>query len=178
MLRSSKKLSMRGSLSSGARSLVERTPCGPQSSGKRSLALDLERGSQSSGMRSSLHEMGREGCRQTSTSVVQLQLTVREGSRQASTSVMQLQLTVREGLCRGLSTGAEGRMEKRRNRDENFDAGRVLLPLLKREESLDKVLVLLVELLVRRGLGGIWRNHDTASSILGFILERSARGSL
>ena len=104
-------------------------------------------------MRSSLHETGREGCRQTSTSVV------------------QLQLTVREGLCWGLSSGPEGRTEKRRNRDENFDTGRVLLPLLKREESLDKVLVLLLELLVRRGLGEIWRNHDTASSILRFTLR-------
>jgi hypothetical protein len=66
-----------------------------------------------------------------------------------------------------LSSGPEGRTEKRRYRDENFDTVRVLLPLLTRDDSLEKALELLLELLVRRGLGGICRNHDTASSILG-----------
>jgi len=103
MLHSSKMLSMRGSQSSGARSLAGRTPCGSQSSDKRSLELDLERGSQSSGMRS------RAG---TTTSA--LHETVRGGCRQTSTCVLLLRLTVWEGLCRGLSSGPEGRTEKRR----------------------------------------------------------------
>jgi len=159
MLRSSKKLSMRGSQSSGARSLAERTPCGPWSSGKSSIALPLKRGPQSSGRRSragmtrtwtcALHETGREGCRQISTFVV------------------LLQLAERVGVCRGVSSGFDGRTEKRRKREESLE----LLASLKRDESLDKVVVLFVEI-VRRGLGGIWRNHDTALSMLPGSAER------
>jgi len=137
-----KVLSMRGSQSSGARTLAERTLCGPQSSGKRPHASNLKRGSQSSGRRS------RAGMTKTSTSA--LHETDREGCRQMFTCLVLLELAERAGLCRGLSSGPDGRMARRWKRDESLE----LLALLKRDESLDKVVVLFA-VLVRRGLGGI-----------------------
>ena len=80
------------------------------------------------------------------TSTCVLHVTDREGGGRNSTCVSQL--TVREGLCRGVLSGLEGRMELDR----------------KRDESIDVVLVLSV-LLAWRGLGGIWRNHDTATML-------------
>ena len=58
-------------------------------------------------------------------------------------------------------------MERRWRRDESLE----LLALLKRDESLDKVVVLLA-VLARRGLGGIRRNHDTVSFMLSGSVER------
>jgi len=105
-----------------------------QSSAARPLAAMAQGGSQSAGVHS-LAGM-------TKTSTCALHETDREGCCHTSTCL--LQLTVREGFCWGVSSGLEGRTELHR----------------KRDESLDTVLVLSV--LARRGLGGIWRNHDTA----------------
>ena len=147
MLRWSKKLSMRGSQSSGARSLAERTPGGPKSSGKCFIALNSKRGSQPSG------RCSRAGM--TKTWTCGLHKTDREGCRQVSNCVVLPQLAGRVSLCPGVSSGSDGRTEKRR----------------KRDESLDKVVVLFAEL-VWRGLGGILRNQDTVSSMLPGSAER------
>jgi hypothetical protein len=58
-------------------------------------------------------------------------------------------------------------MERRWKRDESLEP----LALLKRDESLDKV-VELFAVQVRRGLGGIRRNHDTVSFMLSGSAER------
>ena len=109
MLRSSKKLTWRGSQSSGARSL-------------RSRALGLKRRSDSSS------KCSLAGIMKTSTRA--LHETDREGCRQASTWVVQLQLPDREGVCWGVSSGPEGRRGLRRKRDESLDTVLVLLALL------------------------------------------------
>jgi hypothetical protein len=79
------------------------------------------------------------------TSTCALHVTDREGCRQ--TSSCELHVTDRGGICRGVSSGSEGRTELRR----------------KRDESLDTVLVLLV----RRGFGGICRNQATEFMLWG-----------
>ena len=63
----------------------------------------------------------------------------------------------------GLASGPEARKELRR----------------KRDESLHTVLVLL-SLFVRRGFGGICRNHDTGSMLWGMVdsFEREGRSRL
>ena len=106
------------------------------------------------------------------TSTLALHETDREGCRLTSTRVALLLLLDQDSLCRGVS-GSEGRTEKRRKRDESLE----LRALLKRDASLDKVVVLFA---ARRGLGGIWRNHDTVSAMLSGSAEscKGRRGSL
>ena len=82
----------------------------------------------------------------TKTSMCVLHVTDREGFRQTSTCV--LHVTDRERVCRGVS---EGRTEPRRKLDESINTVRVLV------------------LLVRRGFGGIWRNHATESMLWGVL---------
>jgi hypothetical protein len=71
------------------------------------------------------------------------------------TSTCALHVTDRTGLCRGLSSGPEGRTELRRKRDE------ILLPMLG--------LLWLLGLVGVRGFGGICRNHDTGSILCCFV---------
>ncbi|KAJ1466445.1 hypothetical protein T484DRAFT_1756632, partial [Baffinella frigidus] len=73
------------------------------------------------------------------------------------TTTCGLQLTDREDLCWGVLSGAEGRTELRRKRDEILDTVLVVLVLV--------VLVLLVALIGLRGFGGVRRNHATESML-------------
>ena len=153
----------RDAQSSAARSLAEMAQGGPQSSGARFLArilragdaalvvgvdalearvgaVELNRGSQSCGAQSLAGMM--------KTSIFALHETDRRSGRTNSTCVPKL--TDREGFSRRLPSPP-------------------LLVLLrvKRDESLDTVLVLVLSVLVtRRGLGGICRNHATEGSML------------
>jgi len=72
-----------------------------------------------------------------------------------TTSTCVFHLTVREGFCRGVSSGLERQTELRR----------------KREENLDTVLAMLLQLVLPglRGFGGICRNHVTASMLWGVV---------
>jgi len=76
------------------------------------------------------------------TSTCVLHVTDLAGCRR--TSMCVLHVTDREGVCRGVSSGSEGRTALRRKIDE-----RDTVPVL----------------LVRWGFGGIWRNHATGSML-------------
>ena len=63
-----------------------------------------------------------------------------------------LHVTDRDGVCRGVSSRWEGRKELRKKRDDSLETA--LVPL---------------GLLVRWGLGGIWRNHAAESMLWGVV---------
>lgn len=75
--------------------------------------------------------------------------------RGRQTSTFWLHLTVWGAFGRGLPSGPDERKELGRKRDEILD---LVLGLM--------VLLALFGLLVLWGLGGIWRNHPTGSTML------------
>ena len=111
-----------------------------QSLGVPSLSEMTQGGSQSSGS----HFLA--GITKTSTCV--FHETDRVSGLKGSACVSSL--TGLEGFCRGSLSGPERRTELRRKRDESLHAA-LGLPVLR----------------VRRGLAGIWRNHDTGSMLWG-----------